>query len=344
MITREIKILKKVRHPNIIQLYQIIETNNDLYLIMEYSNAGELFDYIVKHGRVDNQNAAVFMKMLLNGVEYLHNNGVCHRDLKPENLLLERYTRHLKLIDFGLSNMYEGSQKLMTACGSPCYAAPEMIAGKPYNGLQVDIWSCGVILYAMVCGFLPFEDPDTNRLYSKIIKGQYSIPSDISKDARDLIEKILNTDPNQRYTMEQIRSHSWYVKNLAKADIQSMQAVALDLNIFTSSVDNDLTGSKELRINPDVVLEMAEKYKVPLNPTRSKSKETKQDSNLESDHLESLNKQDGLSSVQRLNEAMTIKIEDTLRDLANNKHNDLTTTYYLMHKAWTQKVLQNKDM
>lgn len=135
MITREIKILKKVRHPYVIQLYQIIETNDDLYLIMEHSNAGELFEYIVKHGRVESQVAVIFLKMLLEGVEYLHKNGVCHRDLKPENLLLEKHTRHLKIIDFGLSNMYKDSQLLRTACGSPCYAAPEMIAGKEYQGI-----------------------------------------------------------------------------------------------------------------------------------------------------------------------------------------------------------------
>jgi len=173
MITREIKILKKIRHPNIIQLYQIIETNDDLYLIMEHANAGELFEYIVKHGRVDNVNSALFFKMILDGVEYLHKNGVCHRDLKPENLLLEKHTNCLKIIDFGLSNMYGTGEGLKTACGSPCYAAPEMIAGKTYNGLQVDIWSCGVILYAMICGYLPFEDPDTNKLYTKIMKGEY---------------------------------------------------------------------------------------------------------------------------------------------------------------------------
>lgn len=210
MITREIKILKKIRHPNIIQLYQIIETNDDLYLIMEHANSGELFEYIVKHGRVDNENAALFFKMILDGVEYLHKNGVCHRDLKPENLLLEKHTNCLKIIDFGLSNMYVQGERLKTACGSPCYAAPEMIAGKEYKGLQVDIWSCGVILYAMVCGYLPFEDPDTNRLYTKIMKGDYSIPSDIDREAADLIRKILVTDPETRFTLKQIREHPWF--------------------------------------------------------------------------------------------------------------------------------------
>jgi 5'-AMP-activated protein kinase, catalytic alpha subunit len=107
------------------------------------------------------------------GVEHLHENGVVHRDLKPENLLLDGKINHLKIIDFGLSNLYKPNEMLKTACGSPCYAAPEMIAGKDYHGLKVDIWSCGVILYAMICGFLPFEDPDTNKLYGKILKCEY---------------------------------------------------------------------------------------------------------------------------------------------------------------------------
>jgi 5'-AMP-activated protein kinase catalytic alpha subunit len=142
---------------------------------------------------------------------------VCHRDLKPENLLLEKHTNSLKIIDFGLSNMYGIGERLKTACGSPCYAAPEMIAGKEYHGLQVDVWSCGVILYAMVCGYLPFEDPDTNKLYSKIMKGEYSIPSDIDREVSDLISKILVTDPEKRYTLTQIRDHPWFKTNLDKS-------------------------------------------------------------------------------------------------------------------------------
>lgn len=200
---------------------------------MEHANGGELFEYIVKHGRVDDVNAAKFFKMILEGVEYLHKNGVCHRDLKPENLLLESMTENLKIIDFGLSNMYQPpNQMLKTACGSPCYAAPEMIAGKDYKGLQVDIWSCGVILYAMMCGFLPFEDPDTNRLYSKIMKGEYTIPTDISSEATDLIKKILNIDPQQRYTLQKIRQHPWFVNNLMKSQKLMPQTSKLKLDVM----------------------------------------------------------------------------------------------------------------
>jgi 5'-AMP-activated protein kinase, catalytic alpha subunit len=181
-VTREICILKILRHPNIIQLYevpppptQIIETKTDIHLIMEYADGGELFDYIVKKKRLDENEAIFFMQQILSGVEYIHKNGIVHRDLKPENLLLDS-NRNIKIVDFGLSNQYKQGEKLKTACGSPCYAAPEMIAGKRYECLNVDIWSCGIILYAMLCGYLPFEDPNTNKLYKKIMAGEYEVP------------------------------------------------------------------------------------------------------------------------------------------------------------------------
>jgi len=129
--------------------------------------------------------------------------------LKPENLLLDD-RNNIKIVDFGLSNTYKDNDTLKTACGSPCYASPEMIAGKRYIGLNSDIWSCGIILYAMTCGYLPFEDPNTSKLYKKIIACDYLIPGFISKSSKDLIKKILNTDPNKRFTVTDIRAHEWY--------------------------------------------------------------------------------------------------------------------------------------
>ena len=131
---------------------------------MEHCNGGELFDFIVRNTRLSEKVAAKYYWELISGIEYLHKSGVCHRDLKPENLLLD-YDSTLKIVDFGLSNMYEGQETLKTACGSPCYAAPEMINGLQYYGSRVDVWSCGVILFAMVAGYLPFEDKSTAKLY-----------------------------------------------------------------------------------------------------------------------------------------------------------------------------------
>jgi 5'-AMP-activated protein kinase catalytic alpha subunit len=208
-VTREIKILKLARHPNIIQLYEIIETPKKLYLITEYITGGELFDYIVKNHRLSEERACEFYQQIISGIEYLHELGIVHRDMKPENLLID-HDGSIKLVDFGLSNIYKPNQKLTTACGSPCYAAPEMIAGEAYHGSRADIWSCGIILFAMVCGYLPFEDPDTNVLYNKILDGKYQTPSWLSDECRDLISKILNIDPDERYTVEQIKTHKWY--------------------------------------------------------------------------------------------------------------------------------------
>lgn len=129
--------------------------------------------------------------------------------MKPENLLLD-HENNIKLVDFGLSNTYKKGETLKTACGSPCYAAPEMIAGERYYGDKVDIWSSGVILYAMICGFLPFEDPDTAKLYRKILSGEFTIPKFVSPEGKDMIKKILNTDPEERYTSKDIRKHKWF--------------------------------------------------------------------------------------------------------------------------------------
>ena len=170
-VAREIHILKLIRHPNVIQLYEIIETPKFLYLIMEYASGGELFDYIVKKKRCTEEEACCFFQQIIAGVSHIHALNIVHRDLKPENLLLDHHNQ-IKIVDFGLSNTFNSRVELLkTACGSPCYAAPEMISGDPYCGEKVDIWSCGIILYALICGFLPFEDPDTAQLYKKILSG-----------------------------------------------------------------------------------------------------------------------------------------------------------------------------
>ena len=208
-VEREIKILKLLRHNNIIQIYQIIQTRSNLYLIMEYSSGGELFDFIVLKRRLSEMEACRFFQQIISGVEYLHKLQIVHRDLKPENLLLD-HNKNIKIVDFGLSNIYAKGELLKTPCGSPCYAAPEMISGKKYSGLAVDIWSCGIILFAMVCGFLPFDDTNNEILYKKIASGDYKIPNFVGEKIRDLIKRILNTDPNKRFTIQQIKNHSWF--------------------------------------------------------------------------------------------------------------------------------------
>lgn len=176
---------------------------------MEHAVGGELFDYIVANTKLTEREACKFFQQIIAGVEYVHKLNIVHRDLKPENLLLDKQ-KNIKIVDFGLSNIYKPNELLKTACGSPCYAAPEMIAGKKYVGLRVDLWSCGVILYAMLCGYLPFDDQDTQILYKKIMNGDFTIPDHVSPEGRDILKCILNTNPNMRYTIPEIRRHPWY--------------------------------------------------------------------------------------------------------------------------------------
>jgi len=209
-VAREIHILKLIRHPHIIQLYEIIETPRQLYLIMEYASGGELFDYIVAYSRVKEQEAVLFFHQILVGVERMHEANIVHRDLKPENLLLDDQ-KNIKIVDFGLSNTYNPGQLLKTACGSPCYAAPEMIAGNRYVPSLCDMWSCGVILFALICGYLPFENQNTSALYRKIMNADYKCPPFVSKNGRDLIRRLLTTDPTKRIMPRLIKVHPWYM-------------------------------------------------------------------------------------------------------------------------------------
>jgi 5'-AMP-activated protein kinase catalytic alpha subunit len=210
-VSREIKILKLVNHPNVVKLYEIIETPKHIYLIMEYAPCGELFDYIVARSKLSEDQACHFLQQALSGLEYLHKVNVIHRDLKPENLLLDE-NNNIKIVDFGLSFLENSNDMLKTACGSPCYAAPEMIAGKRYRGRSADVWSCGIILFAMVCGYLPFEDPNTSQLYKKIMAGHYKCARWVSPDAQDLLKRVLNVSPEARFTLDRIRSHPWFMK------------------------------------------------------------------------------------------------------------------------------------
>lgn len=255
-VAREIHILKIIRHPNITQLYEIFEDDEKLFLVMEISSNGELFDYIVKKERIKELEACKFFQQLIDGIEYIHKLNIVHRDLKPENLLLDE-NMNIKIIDFGLSNLYLGNKLLKTACGSPCYAAPEMIAGKAYHGLKVDIWSSGVILFALLCGYLPFDDNDTQKLYRKIMRGEFNIPSFVSPSAKDLIKKILNTNPNKRYKIQDIKNHDWFKIYKGYVDvpkgiiinyheipidqtiIEAIQQMGYDKNIITRSLLNN---------------------------------------------------------------------------------------------------------
>ena len=212
-VRREINILKMCTHPHIIRLYEVIDTPSDIFVIMEYVSGGELFDYIVSRGRLPPDEARHFFHQIVSGIEYCHHYKIVHRDLKPENLLLDA-DNNIKIADFGLSNVAHDGDFLRTSCGSPNYAAPEVISGNLYAGPEVDVWSCGVILYALLCGTLPFDDESIPNLFKKIKSGMYSLPSHLSQSARELILRMLVVDPIKRITIAEVREHPWYKHKL----------------------------------------------------------------------------------------------------------------------------------
>jgi len=211
---REMDILKKMHHVNVVRTYEIVSTDTTFYIFMDFCAKGELFNYIVKKRHLSEEKSAFFYYQLVNGIEYIHKKGVCHRDLKPENLLLTEKMK-LKIIDFGLSNYFTGNL-LETPCGSPCYASPEMVIGNKYNGFCIDIWSSGIILYAMLCGYLPFEEADNDEyneiLFRNIVECNIEYPTEfITPIAKDLLKKILVKDPRKRITIEEIKQHNFYL-------------------------------------------------------------------------------------------------------------------------------------
>ncbi|ROT34463.1 protein kinase SNF1 [Sodiomyces alkalinus F11] len=211
-VEREIEYLQLLRHPHIIKLYTVIKTQNEIIMVLEYAG-GELFDYIVQNGRMKEAEARRFFQQMLCAVEYCHRHKIVHRDLKPENLLLDDQL-NVKIADFGLSNIMTDGNFLKTSCGSPNYAAPEVIGGKLYAGPEVDVWSCGVILYVLLVGRLPFDDEHIPSLFAKIARGTYSIPQWINTGAANLIKKMLVVNPVQRATIKDIRDDPWFTTDL----------------------------------------------------------------------------------------------------------------------------------
>lgn len=209
-INREISILKTTNHPNISQLYETLSTSNNYYIIMEFISGGDLFNYIQIKKKLTETQSCYFFRQIIASVDYLHKQEIIHRDIKPENMLLDEDNKMLKVIDFGLSNICSKHEVLKSSCGSPCYASPEMISGKAYRGSSVDIWSCGVVLYCMLFGILPFDEDDLLVLYNKIKLGVYILPKTISEPARDLISRMLKVNPKQRISIEDIIKHPWF--------------------------------------------------------------------------------------------------------------------------------------
>ena len=242
-IEREIVIMKLIEHPNIMRLYDVWETSTELYLILEYVEGGELFDYICENGRLSAPEALGYFQQIVAAVDYCHHFNIAHRDLKPENLLLDS-NKNIKVADFGMAAWQKSSSNgmLKTACGSPHYAAPEVIAGTPYNGSASDIWSCGIILFALLAGRLPFDDDDLATLLEKVKIGKFEVPSHIDRQAKHLISRMLEKDVQKRITMAEILLHPFFTSRPPKptlARVPDLAEIAKPI-ARASDIDSDL--------------------------------------------------------------------------------------------------------
>ncbi|KAM9707336.1 MAP/microtubule affinity-regulating kinase 3a isoform 27-T29 [Menidia menidia] len=225
---REVRIMKILNHPNIVKLFEVIETERTLYLVMEYASGGEVFDYLVAHGRMKEKEARAKFRQIVSAVQYCHQKHIVHRDLKAENLLLDA-DMNIKIADFGFSNEFTMGNKLDTFCGSPPYAAPELFQGKKYDGPEVDVWSLGVILYTLVSGSLPFDGQNLKELRERVLRGKYRIPFYMSTDCENLLKRFLVLNPAKRGTLEQIMKDRWINSGFEEDELKPYTEPELDI-------------------------------------------------------------------------------------------------------------------
>ncbi|KAG7511047.1 MAP/microtubule affinity-regulating kinase 3 isoform X1 [Solea senegalensis] len=225
---REVRIMKILNHPNIVKLFEVIETERTLYLVMEYASGGEVFDYLVAHGRMKEKEARAKFRQIVSAVQYCHQKHIVHRDLKAENLLLDA-DMNIKIADFGFSNEFTMGNKLDTFCGSPPYAAPELFQGKKYDGPEVDVWSLGVILYTLVSGSLPFDGQNLKELRERVLRGKYRIPFYMSTDCENLLKRFLVLNPSKRGTLEQIMRDRWINTGFDEDELKPYTEPELDI-------------------------------------------------------------------------------------------------------------------
>ncbi|XP_077248444.1 CBL-interacting protein kinase 9 [Tasmannia lanceolata] len=248
-IKREISTMKLIKHPNVVKLHEVMASKTKIYIVLEFVNGGELFDKIVNHGRLKEDEARRYFQQLINAVDYCHSRGVYHRDLKPENLLLDSFGL-LKVSDFGLSALSQQIREdglLHTACGTPNYVAPEVLNDKGYDGTVADIWSCGVILFVLMAGYLPFDDSNLMALYKKIWKADFTCPLWFSSSAKKLIQRILDPNPLTRIKVAEILENEWFKKGYRPPDFEHEVEVNLDDvdAVFNDSEEHHVKEKKE---------------------------------------------------------------------------------------------------
>uniref|UniRef100_A0A4W4GSJ9 Protein kinase domain-containing protein n=1 Tax=Electrophorus electricus TaxID=8005 RepID=A0A4W4GSJ9_ELEEL len=243
-VEREIAILKLIEHPHVLKLHDVYENKKYLYLVLEHVSGGELFDYLVKKGRLTPKEARKFFRQIISALDFCHSHSICHRDLKPENLLLDE-KNNIRIADFGMASLQVGDSLLETSCGSPHYACPEVIRGEKYDGRKADVWSCGVILFALLVGALPFDDDNLRNLLEKVKLGVFHMPHFIPPDCQNLLRGMIEVDAAKRLTLEQIQKHTWYIggKNEPEPEQPVLRKVAIRTLPSAEDIDPDVLES-----------------------------------------------------------------------------------------------------
>ncbi|XP_027137428.1 serine/threonine-protein kinase BRSK2 isoform X7 [Larimichthys crocea] len=243
-VEREIAILKLIEHPHVLKLHDVYENKKYLYLVLEHVSGGELFDYLVKKGRLTPKEARKFFRQIISALDFCHSHSICHRDLKPENLLLDE-KNNIRIADFGMASLQVGDSLLETSCGSPHYACPEVIRGEKYDGRKADAWSCGVILFALLVGALPFDDDNLRNLLEKVKLGVFHMPHFIPPDCQNLLRGMIEVDATKRLTLEQIQKHTWYLagKNEPEPEQPVPRKVAIRMLAAAEEIDPDVLES-----------------------------------------------------------------------------------------------------
>nr|ACA65275.1 serine-threonine kinase [Persea americana] len=254
-IKREIATMRLASHPNVVQLYEVMATKTKIYFVLEYVKGGELFNKVAK-GKLKEDVARKYFQQLVSAVDFCHSRGVYHRDLKPENLLVDE-NENLKVTDFGLSALAESKRQdglLHTTCGTPAYVAPEVISRKGYDGAKADIWSCGVILFVLLAGYLPFHDSNLMELYRKVGKAEYKCPNWFPPEVRRLLARILDPNPNTRISIAKIKDNSWFKRGFeakfAKGETKSKELALLDTDAAFASSDTGVAARKPELVKP----------------------------------------------------------------------------------------------
>lgn len=244
-VEREIAIMKLIEHPHVLGLYDVYENKKYLYLILEHVSGGELFDYLVKKGRLTPKEARRFFRQIISALDFCHSHMICHRDLKPENLLLDE-KNNIRIADFGMASLQIEGSMLETSCGSPHYACPEVIRGEKYDGRRADVWSCGVILYALLVGALPFDDDNLRQLLEKVKRGVFHIPHFVPPECQELLRGMIEVNTEKRMTLAEVTRHPWVTagsKTELELELPMKEAVQTHIIPSVDDLDPDVLSS-----------------------------------------------------------------------------------------------------